>query len=132
MENYSLFLKTNILYDTMTTMIKLFLWKCYKTALTNNKGPELGSMAIALLDLREGTFFLEKTISTKRESKINKWLRTWISCLAVGASSQCYWEELMLLKCELMLLKFKINKNTNKNGFLLPTKCLERVLKYSY
>ena len=60
---------------------------------------------------------------------------------AVGASSQCYWEELMLLKCELMLLKrelmllkcelmllkFQINTNTNKNGFLLPTKCLEGV-----
>ena len=38
------------------------------TALTNNKG----SMAIALLDLREGTFFLEKTIATKRDGKINK------------------------------------------------------------
>ena len=24
----------------------------------------------------------------------------------VGASSQCYWDELMLLKCELMLLKY--------------------------
>ena len=51
---------------------------------------------------------------------------------AVGASSQCYWEELMLLKCEIMLLKCKINTNTYKNGFLLPTKCLEGVLKYSY
>ena len=45
--------------------------------------------------------------------------------LTVVASSQCYWEELMLLKCQ-------INKNTNKNGFLLPTKCLEGVLKHSY
>ena len=35
----------------------------------------------------------------------------------------------MLLKCELMLLKGQINTNTNKNGFLLPTK---KVLKYSY
>ena len=26
----------------------------------------------------------------------------------------------------------KISTNTNKNGFLLPTKCLEGVLKYSY
>ena len=43
---------------------------------------------------------------------------------AVGAASQRYWEELMLLKCELMLLKFQINTNTNKNGLLLPTKCL--------
>ena len=43
----------------------------------------------------------------------------------VGASSQCYWDELMLLKC-------KINTKTNKNGFLLSTKCLERTLKYSY
>ena len=32
---------------------------------------------------------------------------------AVGASSQCYWDELMLLKCELMLLKFE----------LMPLKC---------
>ena len=36
-----------------------------------------------------------------------------------------YWDELMLLKCQ-------INSNTNKNGFLLHTKCLEGVLKYSY
>ena len=42
----------------------------------------------------------------------------------VGASSQCYWDELVLLKCQ-------INTNTNKSGFLLSTKCLERVLKYS-
>ena len=48
---------------------------------------------------------------------------------AVSASSQCYRDELMLLKWELMLLKWQINTNTNKNGFLLPTKCLERVLK---
>ena len=47
------------------------------------------------------------------------------------SSSQCYWEELMLLKYELMLLKCQINTNTNKNGCLLPTKCLERVSKYS-
>ena len=50
----------------------------------------------------------------------------------VGASSQCYWDELMLLKCDRMLLKCLINTNTNKNRFLLSTKCLERVLKYSY
>ena len=50
----------------------------------------------------------------------------------VGASSLCYWEELMLLKRELMLLKCQISTNTNKNGFLLPTKCLEGVLKYTY
>ena len=31
-----------------------------------------------------------------------------------------------------MLLKCQINTNMNKNGFLLSTKCLERVLKYSY
>ena len=54
------------------------------------------------------------------------------SSVAVGASSQCYWDELMLLKCELMLLKFQINTNTNKNGFFLPTKFLESVLKYSH
>ena len=40
----------------------------------------------------------------------------------------------MLLKsqCELMLLNFQINTNAKKKGFLHPTKCLERVLKYSY
>ena len=38
----------------------------------------------------------------------------------------------MLLNCELMLLKSHIHKNTNKNGFLIPTKYLEWVLKYSY
>ena len=30
----------------------------------------------------------------------------------------------MLLKCELKLFKSQINTNTNKNGFLLPTKCV--------
>jgi len=38
----------------------------------------------------------------------------------------------MLLKCEIMLLKCQINKNANKNGFLLPAGCLEGVLKNSY
>ena len=38
----------------------------------------------------------------------------------------------MLLKRELMLLKCQIITNMDKNGFLLPTKCLEGVLKYSY
>ena len=52
--------------------------------------------------------------------------------ITAGASSQCYWDELIPLKCELMILKCQINTNTNKNGFLLPTKCLEGVLKYSY
>ena len=51
---------------------------------------------------------------------------------AAGASSQCYWDELILSKCELMLLKYQINPNTNKNGILLSAKWLERVLKYSY
>ena len=51
---------------------------------------------------------------------------------AAGAASLCYWEELMLLKCELMLLKCQISTNTNRTVFLLPTKCLEGVLKYSY
>ena len=50
----------------------------------------------------------------------------------VGASFQCYLDELVLLKCELMLLKCQINTSTKKlNGFLIPTKCLEWVLKYS-
>ena len=35
------------------------------------------------------------------------------------------------IKCELMLSKCQINTNTNKNGFLLPTNCLEGVWKYS-
>ena len=48
------------------------------------------------------------------------------SYFTVGAASLCYWEELMLLKLELMLLKCQINTNTHKNGFLLPTKCLFR------
>ena len=34
---------------------------------------------------------------------------------AVGASSQCYWDELMLLKIELMQLKCQINTNMNNN-----------------
>ena len=29
-----------------------------------------------------------------------------------------------------MLLKCQISKNTNKNGFLLPTECFEGVLKF--
>ena len=55
-----------------------------------------------------------------------------ICCHTAGASSQCYWDELMLLKSELMLLKCQINTNTNNIGFLLPTKFLKGVLKYSY
>ena len=35
----------------------------------------------------------------------------------------------MLLKCKLMLLKCQIHTNMNKNGFLLPTKCLMSVQK---
>ena len=31
-----------------------------------------------------------------------------------------------------MLLECQTNTNTNKNGFMLSTKCLERVLKFSY
>jgi hypothetical protein len=31
-----------------------------------------------------------------------------------------------------MLLKWQINTNTNKNGFLPTEKCLERALIYSY
>jgi len=38
----------------------------------------------------------------------------------------------MLSKSEPMLLKCQIRTNTNKNGFPLPTKCLEGALKYSY
>ena len=49
----------------------------------------------------------------------------------VGASSQCYRGELIVLKCELMLVKCQINTNTNTNEFSISTKCLERVLKYS-
>ena len=42
--------------------------------------------------------------------------------ITVGAGSQCYWDELMLLKCEfiilkseLMLLKSKINTKKSAN-----------------
>ena len=52
--------------------------------------------------------------------------------MKAGSSSQCQCDELMLFKCELMLLKCQINANTYKNGFLLSTKCLERVQTYSY
>ena len=38
---------------------------------------------------------------------------------AVGAASQCFWDELMLLKCELMLLKSKINTNKSANIVLI-------------
>ena len=38
----------------------------------------------------------------------------------------------MLLKCELMLLKCQINTDTNQNGVLFPTKCVERVLNNSF
>ena len=55
----------------------------------------------------------------------------WLMPISAGASSQYYWDELMLLKCEIMLLE-RPNTTTNKNGFLLPTKCVEWVLKYSY
>ena len=59
--------------------------------------------------------------------------RNGICVVAVGASSQCYRNNLMLLKCELMLLKCQINPNTNKNGFVLPTKCLEiLILSFNY
>ena len=30
-----------------------------------------------------------------------------------------------------MQVKCPINRNTNQNGFLLPTKCAEKVLKYT-
>ena len=51
---------------------------------------------------------------------------------AVGAASQCYCAELMLLKCKLMLLKCQINTNTNKNGFLLSTKGSGKGIENSY
>ena len=60
------------------------------------------------------------------------WTVFWIKHIKVGASSQCYWNEQMLLKRELMLYKCQIDTNTNKNGFLHSTKCLERELKYSF
>ena len=37
----------------------------------------------------------------------------------------------MLLKCELMLSKYQFNENSNQNGILFPTKCVERVLNNS-
>ena len=38
----------------------------------------------------------------------------------------------MLLKYELMLLKCYFKGNTNQNGVLFPTNCVERVLNSSY
>ena len=68
------------------------------------------------------TCFIEKVLSVYNHKGFREQLcRT----LAAVAASLCYWERLMLLKCQ-------INTNTNKNGFLLPTKCLEWVLKYSF
>ena len=46
------------------------------------------------------------------------------SLKAVGASSQCYGDEIMLIKCQ-------FNGNTNQNGVLFPSKCLEMVLSNS-
>ena len=61
-----------------------------------------------------------------------KGARLKITCiLTAGAASQCYQDELMLLKYELMLLKCKINTINKKNDFCI-LKCLEKVLKYSY
>ena len=54
--------------------------------------------------------------------KSKEWLKNTRLYRAAGASSQCYWDELMLFKCQ-------INTITNNNRFLLPTKCLEGVLK---
>ena len=55
-----------------------------------------------------------------------------ISDNTVSGSSQCYWDELRLLKCEPMLLKCQISTNTIKKEFLLSTECLERFMKFSY
>ena len=55
-----------------------------------------------------------------------------MTAYTAGASSQWYWDEVSLLKCEIISLKSQINTNMNKNGFRLPSKCLEGVLKYSY
>ena len=37
------------------------------------------------------------------------------TCKSVGAASQCYWDELTLLKCELMLLKSEIDTKKSAN-----------------
>ena len=53
----------------------------------------------------------------------------------VGATflkdGQMSYSSIMILKCELMLLKNQINTNTNKNGFSFPKKCVERLFNYS-
>ena len=51
---------------------------------------------------------------------------------AAGAASQCYQDDLMLLKVWANAIKDTRSTQIIKNGFLHPTKCLERVLKYSY
>ena len=38
----------------------------------------------------------------------------------------------MLLKFKLLLVKSQINTNTNQNGLQFPTKCIERILNYSF
>ena len=42
------------------------------------------------------------------------------------------WNEVMLVKFTLMLVKCQINTNTNQNGFSFPTKCVERILNYPF
>ena len=47
---------------------------------------------------------------------------------AVGALFRLRWNEVVLVELELMLEKCQINTNINKNGFVFPTKSVERVL----
>ena len=53
-----------------------------------------------------------------------------VDCTAC-ASSQCYWDEIMLLQvCMSYAIKMQFNENTDQNGVLFPTKCVERVLMF--
>ena len=51
---------------------------------------------------------------------------------AAVAASQCYLDELMPLKCELMLLKCQINTITKKKWTFAPYKMFRKGIKYSY
>ena len=77
-------------------------------------------------------YYLNYSLFQKINEIVDRFTQMCCVVTTAGTASICYWEKLMLLKRELMLLKCQISTNTNKNGFLLPTKCLECVLKYSF
>ena len=72
--------------------------------------------------LKQQYLILGKT-QKKKVCGVITMMKDW--AITACASSQCYWDELMLLNCQ-------INTNSKKNGFVLSTKYLKRVLTYSY